>query len=121
VGVNEPTMLMPSSLSPRERQVLDEKVKGFTNKETAAHLGITEQTVKNYIGSMLFKTGALNIVELVARYVRWTEFDKISPAMGLPTAYERETLIELDRRITELEQFVAGVKRLMGGGNEHPR
>jgi DNA-binding NarL/FixJ family response regulator len=46
-------------LSPREEQVLDLRCRaGLTNKEVAAALGISDQTVKNHVTHILRKYGA---------------------------------------------------------------
>ena len=42
-----------SDLTPREREVLAQVVKGRTNKEIGAELGITEGTVKRHMGEIL--------------------------------------------------------------------
>ena len=52
-------------LSPRERQVLADVVRGFPNKLTAADLGISEKTVKVHRHRIMAKTGASSLAELV--------------------------------------------------------
>lgn len=47
-------------LSPREREVLQEIVKGETNREIAANLFISVNTVKHHIHSILEKLGVEN-------------------------------------------------------------
>lgn len=47
-----------SPLTPRERDVLTELLKGESNSTIAAHLGISANTVKNHIYSIFQKTGA---------------------------------------------------------------
>ncbi|CAN5671656.1 response regulator transcription factor [soil metagenome] len=42
-------------LSPREVEILDNIAKGMTNKQVAYALGISEQTVKNHMSSILRK------------------------------------------------------------------
>jgi len=54
-------------LSCREQQLVPLLAQGFTNKEIAARLNLSEQTVKNHIHRMLHKVGAPDraaIVEL---------------------------------------------------------
>jgi len=46
-----------SPLSQREMEILRLLVKGMSNKEIAYHLGISHQTVKNHITSILNKLG----------------------------------------------------------------
>lgn len=48
------------TLSQRERQLLPLIERGLTNKEIGEMLHISEQTVKNHIHNILFKTGAKN-------------------------------------------------------------
>lgn len=52
-------------LTPREREVLALLAQGKTNKEIAAHLVITERTVKFHISAILGKLGAGNRTEAV--------------------------------------------------------
>ena len=51
----------------RESQVALAVAKGLTNAETAAHLGITEKTVKNALMAVYAKCGARNRVELALK------------------------------------------------------
>jgi len=46
-----------SPLSPREMEILELVVRGMSNKEIAYHLGISHQTVKNHMTSILSKLG----------------------------------------------------------------
>ena len=43
------------SLSRRETEILQLVANGAGNQEIAAHLGISEQTVKNHLGSIFTK------------------------------------------------------------------
>ena len=54
-----------SGLSPREREVLADVVRGFPNKLTAADLGISEKTVKVHRHRIMEKTGVASLAELV--------------------------------------------------------
>ena len=54
-----------SSLSTREREVLDLIARGMPNKQIAAKLGISSHTVKFHIGSLLVKLGAASRAEAV--------------------------------------------------------
>jgi FixJ family two-component response regulator len=54
-----------SGLSPRERQVLADVVRGFPNKLTAADLGISEKTVKVHRHRIMEKTGVASLADLV--------------------------------------------------------
>ena len=46
-----------SSLTHRERQVLDLIAMGMTNRQIGAHLDLAEKTVKNYVSGLLAKLG----------------------------------------------------------------
>jgi len=54
-----------SSLTARERQVLDGVVDGLLNKQIAGRLGIVEKTVKVHRARAVAKLGARSIAELV--------------------------------------------------------
>jgi DNA-binding NarL/FixJ family response regulator len=54
-------------LTDREMAVLRELVKGFTNKEIANTLTITEQTVKEHVKHIMRKTGATTRAGIVAK------------------------------------------------------
>jgi DNA-binding NarL/FixJ family response regulator len=45
-------------LSKREMEVLAQLTRGLSNKEIASELGISHQTVKNHVTSILSKIGA---------------------------------------------------------------
>jgi two-component system response regulator DegU len=47
-----------SPLTPREIQILEYIAKGYLNKQIAAELGISEQTIKNHVTSILRKLNA---------------------------------------------------------------
>lgn len=46
-----------SPLSPREMEILELVIEGMSNREIAYHLGISHQTVKNHMTSILGKLG----------------------------------------------------------------
>jgi DNA-binding NarL/FixJ family response regulator len=60
----------PPALTPREQQVLALLVQGLENKEIAAHLHISERTVKFHVSGILGKLGVGNRTEAVAVAVR---------------------------------------------------
>lgn len=47
-----------SPLTPRETEILDYIAQGFLNKQIAVKLGISEQTIKNHVTSILRKLNA---------------------------------------------------------------
>jgi two-component system response regulator FixJ len=54
-----------SSLSQRQRQVMELVVKGLSNKEIGAQLNISPKTVENHRAWVMERMGARNIAELV--------------------------------------------------------
>ena len=58
---------LPDNLSPREAEVAREAARGFTNKEIAAKLGITDRTVKAHLGAVFEKLGVRDRLQLVLR------------------------------------------------------
>jgi len=54
-----------AKLSKREQDVVRAVAEGRTNREIAAHLGLTEHTVKNYLFRIFDKVGVSTRVELV--------------------------------------------------------
>ncbi|MFZ5484104.1 MAG: helix-turn-helix transcriptional regulator [Pseudomonadota bacterium] len=56
-------------LTEREREITRLIVRGFTNKEIARNLSITEQTVKDHLRSIFIKADAGSRTRLIARLV----------------------------------------------------
>jgi two-component system response regulator DctR len=52
------------SLSPREKEVLNELIQGHYNKNIADHLGITPRTVEFHRANIFEKMGVTSAVEL---------------------------------------------------------
>ena len=63
-------------LSPRELEILRSVAEGQRNREIAARLGLSEQTIKNHLTSILHKLGVPNRTEAVLYSVRqgWLSF-----------------------------------------------
>jgi DNA-binding NarL/FixJ family response regulator len=57
-------------LTPRELDVLDLLTLGLPNRQIAARLGISDQTVKFHVASILGKLGAANRTDVVRRAAR---------------------------------------------------
>jgi len=55
---NDSKNQLSSTLTRRETEILTIVSEGYYNKEIAFKLGISEQTVKNHISSILFKLNA---------------------------------------------------------------
>jgi FixJ family two-component response regulator len=62
------------SLTPREREVMAHVVSGLLNKQVAAELGISEETVKVHRGHVMRKMGADSLADLV----------RMSGRLGIP-------------------------------------
>ena len=58
------------AITPRENEVLELLALGLTNKAIAARLGISDQTVKFHVASLLGKLGAHNRTDAVRRAAR---------------------------------------------------
>lgn len=61
-----PAAIPAAPLSPREREILALLAEGMGNKIVAAHLGISEHTVKTHVASIFQKLGADTRAEAVA-------------------------------------------------------
>jgi DNA-binding NarL/FixJ family response regulator len=61
-------MEKPDVLSGREHEVAKMIAQGLRNKDIALEMGISEQTVKNHVHQIFFKTGCQNRVEVAVRY-----------------------------------------------------
>ena len=68
--VPAPAPVPANNLSAREKEVLDLVVRGASNKEIAAQLFITENTVKNHLRNILEKLHLENRVQAAAYAVR---------------------------------------------------
>lgn len=58
------------ALTPRETQVLELVAEGLSNKAIAARLGVSDETVKFHLASVLGKLGASNRTDAVRRAIR---------------------------------------------------
>jgi DNA-binding NarL/FixJ family response regulator len=60
----------PDPLTPREFEVLELIAEGLSNKQIAARLGISDQTVKFHLSAISGKLGAANRTDVVRRAAR---------------------------------------------------
>jgi two-component system, NarL family, response regulator DevR len=59
-----------TSLSPQEKRVLELVVAGKTNKEIGDKIGLSDNTVKNYLGSVFEKLNVRSRAQAAALYTR---------------------------------------------------
>ncbi len=78
MGDEVSTLVTP--LSPRETEVLKFIAEGYSNKRIAFSLGVTEQTIKNYIASIMRKLNANDRAHAVVLAMRrgWLSIDGIT-------------------------------------------
>jgi len=65
----------------RENDILDLIREGFSNKQIAAKLKISEQTVKNHVSNMMEKAGAKNRTELAFAHFYKQIYETYQPFM----------------------------------------
>jgi DNA-binding NarL/FixJ family response regulator len=70
VAVEPAAAQLPEELTPREVEVLRAMAEGLANKEIAPRLGISENTVKFHVASVLGKLGAASRTEAVMMGIR---------------------------------------------------
>lgn len=61
---SEEIALRLSKLTTREREVMALAIQGLSNKEIASCLKISHRTVEIYKSHIMYKTGALNLLDL---------------------------------------------------------
>jgi two-component system, NarL family, response regulator YdfI len=67
---SQPPEQLVEAITPREIEVLRAMAEGLANKEIAARLGISENTVKFHVGSVMGKLGAASRTEAVMLGIR---------------------------------------------------
>ncbi|AJR26986.1 MULTISPECIES: response regulator transcription factor [unclassified Sphingobium] len=60
------TLARTGALTPRERQIFELLVQGHSNKAIAALLGLSPKTVEDHRASIMAKTGANGLAQLIA-------------------------------------------------------
>lgn len=61
---------MKRKLTPREKEIVEVLVLGYSNKQIASRFGISPQTVKNHLARLFEKFGVSSRLELAMRVVR---------------------------------------------------
>jgi two-component system response regulator FixJ len=69
VGASGPAQKKLSTLTPREKEVLDLVLAGKLNKNIAHDLGISSRTVEIHRGRLMQKLGAKNLAELIRMFL----------------------------------------------------
>lgn len=82
-------------LSAREQDVVRWVAEGFTNREIADRLGLSEHTVKNYLFRIFDKLGVSNRIELILYAMT-----QLSPAAGLPSSTPPASVPEEEAKLT---------------------
>jgi DNA-binding NarL/FixJ family response regulator len=67
----EPSVLacINRGLTRREQEILDLLPRGWSNKEIACHLRVSDQTIKNQLTTLYRKEGVTSRLELVVKAV----------------------------------------------------
>jgi DNA-binding CsgD family transcriptional regulator len=89
-------------LTPREKQVADEIMKGHTNKEIAKTLGVSYETVKEHVQNILIKYG-VDRRELVA--IRMMKESLTGESLG------KDFVKQFDQMAAAVEQSAAELNR----------
>jgi DNA-binding NarL/FixJ family response regulator len=67
------------TLTARERHIIAAIVDGATNRQVAEDLGLSEQTVKNYLSTIYDKLGVSNRLELALYAIHHKLLDRLPP------------------------------------------
>ena len=81
-----------SPLTPRELEILRHIARGYMNKQIAGKLGISEQTIKNHMSSILRKLDANDRTQAVvlAMHYGWIPLEVEEPSeSATPRVFER--------------------------------
>ena len=85
-------------LTDRDRRVLNLVLRGLTNKQIGASLGVTEQAIKEHVSSLLVKFGVPNRAALAEAGARL----ELAGEPGLDRAWVRELFLEAQPQICVL-------------------
>jgi DNA-binding NarL/FixJ family response regulator len=77
------------TLTPRELDVLTHVAAGSRNREISAALGVSEQTIKNHLSTILHKLGVPNRTHVVMYAARqgWLALDDIPDTLSIPAGH----------------------------------
>ena len=83
-------------LAPRELEVLRHVAAGMRNRQIATLLGVSEQTVKNHVSTILHKLGVPNRVRAVTFAARqgWLTLDRVGGDVGEDEDAQSEPISE---------------------------
>ncbi|RPI57374.1 MAG: DNA-binding response regulator, partial [Acidobacteria bacterium] len=88
---SQPKSEKPTTLAPRERQIITLVGQGFRNNEIAATIFVSEATVRNCLGSLFRKLGLSNRVQLMLFAIR-EGFVTVTDSGGAPASSPRDVL-----------------------------
>ena len=88
-------------LSKRESQVVQCLAEGFTNREIARHLGLSQHTVKNYLFRIFDKLGVSNRVELL--FMSLSQDGNSQPVNGYSLQGSTNVAVADETTLTELQ------------------
>ena len=99
----DPLRALGAALSPREAELIELIAAGHTNGTAAAEVGISAQTVKNHMSSILRKLGAESAAHAVALHLesKYSALDETVAAL--------EYLGHVERNLIRLRRDVTGV------------
>lgn len=66
---------MRANLTPREQEILEYVIRGFSNREIAQQLGISWRTVDTHLRNIYRKMGVKSRAQAAALYVQGKEED----------------------------------------------
>lgn len=78
--VSRPTSAPPSPITPRQMAIVRLICKGLTNREMAAHLGLSVRTVEVHRFNLMRRLGVRNVAQLMRAVLRRGLLGKRFPA-----------------------------------------
>lgn len=101
---------LSSTLSDRERQLLNLAAQGFTDNAISNKLGISLATVGTYWGRVRIKFGPLNRTELVAIFLR----EQATTSIDELKAQNEALMLELNERAQTMEMLRTSLELFRG-------